>query len=186
MEIGVGTGTDLLQFARAGAIVTGVDLTEEAIEHAKHRLLPKFSATTRLHRGRVETLPFESNSFDLAYSWGVLHHTENTEVSLKEVVRTVAPGGEVKIMLYNRYSICTLAHWVKYGLFRGKPWRSFRWILAHHLESPGTRAYTRGEIRGMISRTGLKLVSIETVATPWDYLPVNRVGFFHMIRAAKP
>jgi len=154
----------------------------------------------------AEHLPFESNHFDLGYSWGVLHHTPDTEQSIRELARVVRSGGEFKIMLYNRRSLCSFLHWVKYALLRGRPWRGFRYVLWHHLESPGTKAYTRCEVRRMLSSAGLTGIQIETFATSFDHLPWNafparilnlaidmligltrnRLGFFHCITARKP
>ncbi|MFN3346111.1 MAG: class I SAM-dependent methyltransferase, partial [Chloroherpetonaceae bacterium] len=74
LEIGCGLGTDSLQFARNGAIVTGVDLTEESVALAKKRFdLYDINGTFRT--ADAENLPFADNSFDVVYSFGVLHHT---------------------------------------------------------------------------------------------------------------
>src|SRR5689334_4329088 len=106
LEVGFGAGTDFLQWLRAGAIASGIDLTEEALANLTHRLqVYGLPAPERLQVGDAENLPFESNSFDLGYSWGVLHHTPNTEKAIGELVRVVRPGGEIKIMLYNRHSL---------------------------------------------------------------------------------
>src|SRR5205807_1080625 len=93
LEIGVGLGTDFTRFVRAGANAHGVDLTQAAIELVHHRLeLEQLSADIRV--GDAERLPFEGESFDLVYSWGVLHHTPDTRRALAEVRRVLRPGGE--------------------------------------------------------------------------------------------
>lgn len=56
--------------------------------------------------GDVLNLPFESESFDIAVSWGVLHHTSDPLKSLKELVRVCKPGGCVGVYLYNWWG-----HW---------------------------------------------------------------------------
>src|SRR6266571_369414 len=102
LEVGFGAGTDFIQWLRAGALASGVDLTEEALDNLIHRIriygLPKPES---VQVADAENLPFPSDSFDLGYSWGVLHHTPNPEKALAELVRVVRPGGEIKIMLYN-------------------------------------------------------------------------------------
>jgi ubiquinone/menaquinone biosynthesis C-methylase UbiE len=206
LEVGFGAGTDFIQWLRAGAVASGVDLTDEALANLTRRIevyeLPKPEC---VKVADAEHLPFAPDSFDLGYSWGVLHHTPDTEQAVRDLVRVVRPGGEIKIMLYNRCSLCSLIHWVKYGLLRGRPWRSFRHVLWHHLESIGTKAYTRGELRRMLAPLGLTDLRIETYATSFDHLPWksfpwslinlvfdlmlgvtgNRLGFFHGISARK-
>jgi len=74
LEVGCGVGTDLLQFARAGARVHGVDLSRQSVALAQRRLeLYGFEAEIR--EADAEALPFEDETFDLVYSWGVIHHT---------------------------------------------------------------------------------------------------------------
>src|SRR5436190_1962527 len=72
LEIGCGVGTDTLRFARAGARVTAVDLTEAAIALTRQRLVDE-ELTASVVQADAEDLPFADASFDLVYSWGVLH-----------------------------------------------------------------------------------------------------------------
>ena len=103
LEIGCGVGTDLSQFAKNGANVTGIDLTEAAIELAKQRF-DVMKLNGNLLTADAENLPFKDNSFDLVYSFGVLHHTPNTQRAINEVHRTLKPGGKAFIMLYHKIS----------------------------------------------------------------------------------
>lgn len=57
--------------------------------------------------GNAEALEFEDNSFDVVYSYGVLHHTENTQKAIDEVFRVLKPSGTAIIMLYNKNSWMT-------------------------------------------------------------------------------
>src|SRR5438045_2539951 len=77
LEVGCGMGTDLLQFARGGAKVTGVDLTPRSIEISRHHLSLD-GQTGQFAIADCERVPFEDGSFDVAYSNGVLHHTADT------------------------------------------------------------------------------------------------------------
>jgi ubiquinone/menaquinone biosynthesis C-methylase UbiE len=169
LEVGFGAGTDFIQWLRVGARVSGIDLTEEALANARHRIrvygLPEPES---LQVADAEHLPFASNTFDLGYSWGVLHHTPNTDEAVAELVRVVRPGGEIKIMLYNRHSLFALKRWVLVALLRGRPWRSFRWVLWHHMESLGTKAYTASETRRMLEPLGLTDLRMETYLTTCD------------------
>jgi SAM-dependent methyltransferase len=103
LEIGCGLGTDGVQFARAGADYTGVDLTNAAVELAQKNFdLHGLSGTFRT--ADAENLDFANDSFDLVYSHGVLHHTPDTAQAVKEIHRVLRPGGRAVVMLYHRDS----------------------------------------------------------------------------------
>lgn len=115
LEVGCGMGSDLLQFARGGAIVTGADLTPRSVETSRHRFrLYEQPGTFVLADG--EHLPFADNSFDVVYSNGVLHHTPDTAGAVRDVHRVLKPGGTAKVMLYFRDS---LNYWAEMFLRRG-------------------------------------------------------------------
>lgn len=170
LEIGVGAGTDHLQWARAGLQCHGVDLTQAAIETTRaHLALHGFSSDLR--RLSAESLPFTDASFDLVYSWGVIHHAERPEAVLAEVRRVLRPGGMFVGMLYARRSLCALRFWAKHALLGGRPWRSLADVVWHHVESVGTRSYSRREVAALFG--AFKQVSLEKILTPHDtvYLP---------------
>ena len=103
LEIGCGMGTDGAQFAKAGAIYTGVDLTEAAIDLARQRFeLSGLQGEFRV--ADAEKLGFANDSFDLVYSHGVLHHTPDITASVREIHRVLKPGGRAVVMLYHRGS----------------------------------------------------------------------------------
>ena len=176
LEIGVGLGTDFVGFARAGAHVTGIDLTESAAELVRKRLALE-GLVGDVRAADAEALPFDDGSFDLVYSWGVLHHTPNTERALAEVQRVLRPGGEARIMLYARRSWFALGVWGKTALLRGRPWRSFTDVLAAHVESPGTKAYTQRELDELFG--SFADVRYRRFLTPYDRRvagPLARLG----------
>lgn len=115
LEIGCGMGTDLLQFARGGARCVGVDLTPRSVEITRHRFA-LYGAEGAFMLADGEQLPFASDSFDVVYSNGVLHHTPDTAGAIREVHRVLRPGGVAKVMLYHRNS---LNYWVEIFLRRG-------------------------------------------------------------------
>ena len=153
LELGVGAGTDFSQFIRGGAVATGVDLTDTAIEHTVRRLQMAGYAEDafRLQRADVEDLPFPDDSFDLVYSWGVLHHSPDPPRAIKEVWRVLRPGGVARVMIYHRHSIVGRLLWTRYALLGLKPWTTLDQIYADRLESPGTKAYAIDEARRMFS-----------------------------------
>lgn len=92
LEVGVGLGADHQQFAEAGAELYGIDLTEKAVEHTRKRLA-YLGLESNLSVGDAEELDFPDESFDLVYSWGVLHHSPNTHKAISEVYRVLRWGG---------------------------------------------------------------------------------------------
>lgn len=103
LEVGCGLGTDGINFARAGARYTGIDLTEASIELVRKRFeLEGLEADLRV--ADAESLPFADASFDLVYSHGVLHHTPDTERAIGELHRVLRPGGVAMVMLYHKNS----------------------------------------------------------------------------------
>lgn len=110
LEIGVGAGTDFLQWVRAGAEATGVDLTAAGVALTRERLALE-GLEAQVREADAETLPFADDSFDLVYSWGVLHHTPDTAGALREAVRVLRPAGRARVMLYQHPSLSGLILW---------------------------------------------------------------------------
>ncbi|HEX5837650.1 MAG TPA: class I SAM-dependent methyltransferase, partial [Anaerolineales bacterium] len=103
LEIGCGAGVDLVRFARAGAIVTGVDLSRTAIDLARQNLGQQgLDASLQIMNG--EALQFADDSFDVVYAHGVLQYTADTGKMVSEIHRVLRPGGEAILMVYNRIS----------------------------------------------------------------------------------
>jgi 2-polyprenyl-3-methyl-5-hydroxy-6-metoxy-1,4-benzoquinol methylase len=103
LEIGCGVGIDLVRFARGGAIVTGIDLAETAIDLAKTNFRHNgLSADLCVMNG--ESLQFEDQSFDVVYAHGVLQYTANPQRMVNELHRVLRPGGKAIMMVYNKYS----------------------------------------------------------------------------------
>ncbi|WP_440997936.1 class I SAM-dependent methyltransferase [Arhodomonas sp. SL1] len=167
LEVGVGLGADHQRFAEAGADLYGLDLTPRAIEHTQRRVAA-FGLSSHLSVGDVENLDFPDNYFDQVYSWGVLHHSPNTSKAIGEVKRVLKPGGSARVMIYHKWSLVGLMLWTRYALLTLRPWRTLNYIYARHMESPGTKAYSRLEAQELFS--GFSAVSIETVLTHGDLL----------------
>lgn len=184
LEVGVGAGTDFLQWVRAGAIAYGIDLTDEAIEHVRHRLSLYQLAAQEIIRADAENLPYENDFFDLTYSWGVIHHSPDTELCLKELIRVTKPGGTIKIMIYNRHSLFALYRYLLEGLFKGKPFKSFKKILYNNQESPGTKAYTFKEVKKICASLPVNIKKMTAPPTNHDLLYYKAKPFQWIARCA--
>lgn len=164
LEIGVGMGADYLEWLKAGACATGVDLSPASLERARLRCeLAGYKAD--LHVADAEHLPFPDNSFDVAYSYGVMHHSPDTARCIREAWRVLKPGGEARIMVYHHPSLTGLLLWLRYGMLQGK---SLRQAVSDHLESAGTKTYTREEALALMG--GFRDVNFNLVFSPGDLL----------------
>jgi ubiquinone/menaquinone biosynthesis C-methylase UbiE len=105
LEIGMGIGTDAINFARSGAIFTGVELSQETLKIAKTRF-QVFKEKGNLLQGNAEQLEslLGPQTFDLIYSFGVLHHTPNIEAALKQIRTICHSQTRIKIMVYAKNS----------------------------------------------------------------------------------
>jgi len=107
LEIGCGLGTDTVSFARAGAHVTAVELSEESAALARRRLeVYGLSDRAAVHVGNAEELPavVPPQTFDLVYSFGVIHHSPNPRRIVEHIRRYMARQSELRLMVYSRVS----------------------------------------------------------------------------------
>jgi ubiquinone/menaquinone biosynthesis C-methylase UbiE len=101
--------------ARAGAEVTSIDLTENAVVYTR-----KYAAFEKLkvdvQEMSAEQITFPDNTFDFVLGWGFLMHTEYPEIALRELVRVTKPGGRVTLYFYYKHSI---TYWWHIFFMRG-------------------------------------------------------------------
>lgn len=103
LDVGCGNGYVLSRYAKEGAKVYGIDLTETGIELSRRRFeLSELNGHFTV--GSAEDLPYPDNTFDVVCSMGVLHHTPDTEMAVREVFRVLKPGGRLIVMFYHRNS----------------------------------------------------------------------------------
>ena len=128
IDLGCGTGTNVLTLAQNGWQVTGVDFIPKAIRTAKRKLaLSKVEGTKNvknieLRVGDVTNLRGVTGPFDLALDIGCFHGIENKSKYLDELNRILAPGG----------------HWLLYGFFKPSSQLSGRFDVAQR--KPGLDA----------------------------------------------
>lgn len=104
LEIGCGIGTDAVNFARAGADYTAVELSGESLALARKRF-DLFGLTGQFIAGNAEQVDrLVGGDFDLVYSFGVIHHTPNPRAVIEAARRLIRPDGEFRLMLYARNS----------------------------------------------------------------------------------
>jgi SAM-dependent methyltransferase len=104
LEVGCGTGCDLLQFAKNGAVAFGVDITRRHLELARDRV----DGAAQVMCADAACLPFPDESFDYVYSHGVIHHSDHPQTIAREILRVLKPAGRLNIHVYARYSFARL------------------------------------------------------------------------------
>jgi SAM-dependent methyltransferase len=111
MDYGCGPGNDLVGYSiytHAQKII-GIDISEKALRLAQHRLSLHRVDPRRIRLIRssdtTDAIPLDNDSVDFLQCLGVLHHTSHPEELLGELHRVLKPGGEGRIMVYNRDSV---------------------------------------------------------------------------------
>jgi ubiquinone/menaquinone biosynthesis C-methylase UbiE len=187
LEIGIGQGTDMMQFAKSGARCHGVDITEN------HLKLTARNATVRgydvdLQEIDATTLPFPDESIDCVYSFGVLHHIPEIEKVISEIRRVLKPNGRVMIALYNQNSAF---YWFKCllmnGLCRGWLFTKGHDGLLATIETgadgvnikPYVKLYTKKSVRELMEAFDMEDVSVHQLYLS-HFMPsavAKRLGF---------
>jgi SAM-dependent methyltransferase len=102
LDAGCGDGVDLATTGLTdGCRVVGIELSDGGIRASRARI----AAIDRAHlaQGSVLSLPFPSNTFDGAYSYGVVHHTVDPELAVREIARTLKSGARALIYVYEEF-----------------------------------------------------------------------------------
>jgi ubiquinone/menaquinone biosynthesis C-methylase UbiE len=116
LEIGVGNGTHAQLLATHAKSFVGIDLTDYAVRSTSARMDAVGIDNAEIRQMDAEELAFSSESFDFIWSWGVIHHSANTDRILAEMTRVLKPGGTAVTMVYHR---STWVYYILNGFFRG-------------------------------------------------------------------
>jgi ubiquinone/menaquinone biosynthesis C-methylase UbiE len=183
LDVGCGQGIDLAGYAMSGARPTGIDLTPRHVELARAHLAA-MGLEGEVVVGDAEALPFADGSFDRVSSNGVLHHTPDMPAALREIYRVLRPGGEARIIVYNRSSF---HYWINQVLLEGILNRgllrehSMAGVLASGVEystigaRPLVRVYSPRQLRKLLRTVGFSQVETavrhfhagDTFVTDW-------------------
>ena len=164
LEIGCGIGTDTINFAREGAEITAVDLSSASLEIVRRRL-DVFGLKAALHEANAENLSFlPDNFFDLVYSFGVIHHTPHPRNAVTHVIRVLKPGGEFRVMIYNKWSYKVLAICLR-GMLRGRfnCARLIREESEAQFGSPVTFVYNAAETRALLAGLNIEKMWVDHI-----------------------
>lgn len=155
LEIGCGIGTDTINFARAEAKVTAVEISKKSLDIARKRA-KVFGLEKRIKFFLADAEELSKavsiEPYDLIYSFGVIHHTPHPQKIIKEMKKYCHKKTEVRIMVYNRCSWKVL--WILFKFGKGDFWNLDR-LIAKHSEaatgSPVTYVYSKHQARKLMS-----------------------------------
>lgn len=175
LDVGIGSGIATQMFAEAGAKVTGVDLTEWAVETTRRRLAT-FDLDGVVQQADAEQLPFADSSFDLVFSWGVIHHSSNMDQALSELVRVTRPGGQIVLMVYHRRSLFFVVYrgFQRFLPIARRLGLHFEGARAGETEGLIARHFTVDELRRKLEGVGLTNVWIQPYGQDAELLPLPR------------
>ena len=184
LEIGSGGGGHSCIFKRHGAHVTAIDITPERVASTAQKLNMLSGGRGIAFQADAEILPFADDSFDIVYSNGVLHHSENTVRCIAEARRVLRPGGIAIIMLYSRYSATFMFNVIPRGIVTGE---MFRWPEAEWIgrltegkpkfgqtRNPITRVYSRREMERLFA--DFEIQSLRKWSYQFDNLCIPRLS----------
>jgi SAM-dependent methyltransferase len=97
LDVATGTGNAAIPAAKAGARVTGLDLTPELLDHARERAAAA-GVEVEWVEGDAEDLPFEDGSFDRVISTFGIQFAPRHEVVARELLRVTRPGGVIGLV----------------------------------------------------------------------------------------
>jgi SAM-dependent methyltransferase len=106
LDAGCGGGRWSYGLAKLGAHVTAADTNPSALA-ATRAALEELGAPAEFIRSDLETIDAKlpHDSFDLVWSWGVLHHCTSFSGALRSISNLLKPGGLIHLYLYGRESI---------------------------------------------------------------------------------
>jgi SAM-dependent methyltransferase len=150
LDVGCGAGVEVARFARGGARVTGVDVTESAARLTRDNVRQQgVQALVAVADG--EALPFRDASMDFVYAHGVVQYTTNDRQLVAECRRVLRPDGVAMFQVYHRRSWLHVLSKVMN-------------VPLEHEDAPVLKRYTTGEFRDLLS--GFSSVELVTERFP--------------------
>lgn len=206
LEIGTGQGTDAVKFARGGAELYGVDITDNHLALTERNFRLRDLKIT-LHKADATKLPFADGSMDCVYSFGVMHHIPEIDTVVKEAYRVLKPGGVLMLALYHKWSMHHLISLIlANGILKGKFWKiGYAGVLAT-IEvgadgvnyKPYVRLFSKGETRRLLRGFDIRDISMHQFYPEhasylrWLFEPfrgarfMERFGWYVVAQAVKP
>ncbi len=175
LEIGSGIGTDLVYFKSCGAEVTAIDITKSSLDTCKKRFA-FYGYSGEFKQMNAENLSFADESFDIVYSFGVLHHLTNTEQAVQEIQRVMKSGGRAFIRVNAKGWWYYLRIMLWQGIIQGKLFRMPKQEVINRnttiaKESPLVKYYSQKEVRQLCSPLTILRIQRNYLGGTFAFLP---------------
>ena len=167
LDYGCGSGYGTALISNACSNIIGVDISSEAILHAKTNFSASNLSFSQVEKSEKSPLPFPNSSFDTVLSFQVIEHVNDVGAYLHEIERVLVPGGSVLIATPDRSN----------RLFSfQKPWNM--WHLREYTQSQLRDELTAYFTNVKVLQTGGRkdVLSVELSRTKrlrWLLLPVT-------------
>lgn len=177
LDVGCGLGMYTDAFLRYSEHVFGIEIELDRAMEARER-------TRGVVQSVGESLPFEDNSFDVAFSHEVLEHVQNDVFCAREMVRVVRPGGHLAIFVPNRlYFFETHGiYWKGVYKFGNKPLVNWLPNRLRNKLAPHVRAYTTRGLRKLFADLPVKVVMHTQVFPGYDNIVYRRPGLGKLLQ----
>lgn len=153
LDVGCGTGIDILQMAYKGAFAIGLDLARaRALTHARekakiYKLIDKIDFII----ASATNIPFKNNIFDFTTSFSVIDHLRNKKAAfdaIKEMARVAKFRGDIIITIPNLlFLIGTISRWI---------------LKASKTETFFEQRFSPNELKKIFIKSGLKIQEFDS------------------------
>ena len=174
---GCGVGTYLSRLSSDSAQAVGLDIELERSIEALQDKSPTVC-------GAGETLPFPANTFDLVLSHEVLEHVQDDQQAIREIVRTLRPGGRLVLFCPNRgYPFETHGiYWRGKYHFGNIPLVNYlprRW---RNRLAPHVRVYSHADLQKLFQGLQVRPVKQTTIFGAYDNIIAARPALGRFLR----
>jgi len=188
LEIGTGMGCHSEILSKNSKKFTGIDITNTASKIAKKRFRIK-KIKGLIHKMDAENLTFKDNTFDLIWSWGVIHHSSNTEKILNQIHRVLKPGGKAVIMIYYKswWSYYVFGFFF-FGIFKRDflRYKNIFDIINSHSDGAIARFYSINEWNFLIKRNKLNIEYNKIFGLKSDIFPIPKGKIKNLLISLTP
>lgn len=115
IELGAGSGSDIISLVQEGAKGFALDFSRQAIRAIKYWAKKK-KVDVETVKADIKNIPYPDNHFDLVYSVGLMEHFKNYVSLLKEQIRVIKPGGFLLIDVPQKYTLYTIVKHIRLKL----------------------------------------------------------------------
>ncbi|GLW99710.1 class I SAM-dependent methyltransferase [Microtetraspora sp. NBRC 16547] len=172
LDVGCGDGSYTVRLAEGFTKVDGVDIESVRLKMFAERIEgTDLAERITIREMSASELDFPDDTFDLVTAIEVVEHVHELDRALKEIHRVLKPGGLFQLTTPNRWFPLE-THGV---LFRGRRYRSTRapfltWVRPLHRRMADARTFTGAEIRGHLTRAGLRTRRLDYIGPPFDLM----------------